>query len=157
RMIDFNRVIELPLAPAEVWRVLWDVQTMERCIPGCQDAREVEPRRRYTATIRERIGPYSVEMPVDVGVDSLETDVRLAVKGSGGDSVLATPLKISMIVAVTGHGAGSALTLQGKLEVGGKLASLGQGVIQKKTHDILGEFEANLQRLLKGQSAPAAV
>jgi carbon monoxide dehydrogenase subunit G len=156
-MIDFVRVIELPLAPAEVWSALWDVQKMERCLPGCQDAQEVEPRQRYRATVRERVGPYTVEMPLEVGVDSLQTDVRLAVKAWGRDAVLSSPVKVSMIVALAAQGTGTTLTLQGRLEVGGKVAALGQGVIQKKTRDILGEFAANLERLLKGRDAAAAV
>jgi carbon monoxide dehydrogenase subunit G len=156
-MIDFARVIAVPLAPAEVWSALWDVPKLARCIPGCQDAQEVEPRRRYRATIRERVGPHAVEIPLEVVVDSLETGVRLAVKASGRDPVLSSLVKVSMIVGLAGQGAGTSLTLQGKLEVGGKLAALGQGVLQRKTHDILGEFAANLERLLKGQDTPAAV
>ena len=156
-MIDFARVIAVPLAPSEVWSALWDVPKLERCIPGCQDAQEVEPRRRYRTTVRERVGPYAVEIPFEVVVDELETGVRLAVKASGRDPVLSSLVKVSMIVGLAGQDAGTSLTLQGKLEVGGKLAALGQGVLQRKTHDILGEFAANLERLLKGQGEPAAV
>lgn len=155
-MIDFVRVIELPVAPAEVWSGLWDIPGLERCIPGCRDTQEVEPRRRYRATVRERVGPYGVEIPLEVTVDSLEEGVRLAVKASGRDSVLSSAVKVSMIVALAARDAGASLTLQGRLEVGGKLAALGEAVIQRKTRDILGEFAANLERFLKGQDAPAA-
>jgi uncharacterized protein len=154
-MIDFARVIELPLAPPEVWNALWDVSKLEPCIPGCQDAQEVEPRRRYRAMVRERVGPYTVEIPVEVVVDSLEAEVRLAVKAAGRDPVLSSPVKVSMIVSLAGHDAGTSLTLQGKLEVGGKLAALGQGVMQRKAHDVLGQFAANLEQLLKGQGTRA--
>jgi carbon monoxide dehydrogenase subunit G len=156
-MVDFARVIELPLAPPGVWSALWDTAKIERCIPGCQDAREVEARRQYRATIHDRVGPYTVEMPIEVAVDELEPGVRLALKATGRDSVLASPVKVSMVAALAAQGAGTSLTLQGKIEVGGKLAALGQGILRKKTRDILGEFAANLERLLKGHDAPAAV
>jgi carbon monoxide dehydrogenase subunit G len=154
-MVDFARVIELPPAAPEVWSALWDMAKIERCIPGCQDAREVEPQRRYQATMRDRVGPYTVEVPIEVVVDALEPGVRLALKATGRDSVLSSPVKVSMIAALAERGAGTSLTLQGKLEVGGKLAALGQSVLQKKTRDILNEFAANLERLLKGQDTPA--
>jgi len=156
-VIDLARVIELPVAPPEVWRALWEIPKLARCIPGCEDVEEVEPRRRYRATVRERVGPFRVEIPLEVAVDSLEEGIRLAVKASGRDSVLSSPVKVSMIVALAPAGAGTSLTLQGKAEVGGKLAALGQGVIQRKTRDILNAFAANLHQLLAGQAGAPAV
>jgi carbon monoxide dehydrogenase subunit G len=154
-MIDLARVIELPVTVPEVWSVLLDVQQMAPCVPGCQDAEEVEPRQQYRATIRDRVGPYQVEIPIDVTVDELEAGTRLAVKASGRDAVLSSHVKVSMIVALAPNGAGTSLTLHGKAEVGGKLAALGRSVVQRKTHDILSEFAANLDRLFKRQGDTA--
>jgi uncharacterized protein len=148
-VIDLARVIELPVAPADAWRALWDVEKLARCVPGCEDVQEVEPPRRYRATVRQRVGPFHVELPLEVVVDSLEDGTRLAVKATGRDTVLSSPVKVSMIVTLAPREAGTVLTLQGKAEVGGKLAGLGQGIIQRKTRDVLDEFAANLERLLK--------
>jgi len=156
-VIDLARVIELAVAPPAVWRALWDVPRLARCIPGCEDVQEVEPQRRYRATVRERVGPFRVEIPLEVLVDSLETGIRLAVKASGRDLVLSSQVKVSMIVALAPGGAGTSLTLQGKAEVGGKLAALGRGVIQRKTRDILNAFATNLDQLVTGQAGTAAV
>jgi carbon monoxide dehydrogenase subunit G len=155
-MIDVGRVIELPHALAEVWRGLREAPGLGRCVPGCQDTQEVEPGRRYRATVRERVGPYSVEIPLEVIVDPLEEGVRLAVRVSGRDPVLSSTVKASMIAALAAGDSGTSLTIQGRLEVGGKLAALGEAVIQRKTRDILGEFAVNLERFLKGLDASAA-
>src|SRR5262249_52377981 len=151
-MIDLARVIELPVAVPEVWSALWDVQQMAGCIPGCEDVDAVEPRRRYRAKVRDRVGPYQVEIPIDVTVDELEAGARLAIKASGGDTVLGSHVKVSMIVALAPNNTGTSLTLHGKAEVGGKLAALGRSVVQRKTHDVLSEFTANFDRLFKRQS-----
>jgi uncharacterized protein len=156
-MIDLARVIELPVATSVVWSVLWDVQQMARCIPSCQDTEEVEARQRYRATIRDRVGPYQVEFPIDVSVDELEAGTRLAIKASGRDTVLKSHVKVSMIIALAPNGAGTSLTLHGKAEVGGKVAALGRSVVQRKTHDVLSEFAVNLDRLFKRQSDTATV
>src|SRR5207247_8080722 len=95
--------------------------------------------------------------PLEVLVDSLDAGIRLAVKASGRDSVLSSPVKVSMIVALAPGGAGTSLTLQGKAEVGGKLAALGRGVIQRKARDILNAFAANLDQLVTGQAGTAVV
>jgi len=151
-MIDLARVIELPVAVSEVWSALWNVQQMAGCIPGCQDAEAVEPSQRYRATVRDRVGPYRVEIPIDVTADELEAGTRLAIKASGRDTVLQSHVKVSMIIALAPNGAGTSLTLHGKAEVGGKLAALGRSVVQRKTHDVLSEFTANFDRLFKRQS-----
>jgi carbon monoxide dehydrogenase subunit G len=156
-MMEFVRVIELSVRPPEVWTALWDAQELGRCIPGCQDVQEVEPQRRYQATVRERVGPYQVEIPIEVLVDPLDEGTRLAVKASGRDSVLSSPVKVSMIVALAPRGTGTSLTLRGKADLGGKLAALGQAVIQRKTRDLLSEFAANLGRLLTGRSGTTVV
>jgi carbon monoxide dehydrogenase subunit G len=156
-MIDLARVIELPVAVPEVWSALWDVQQMAGCLPGCQDAEAVDPRQRYRATVRDRVGPYRVEIPIDVTVDELEAGTRLAVKASGRDTVLSSHVKVSMIIALAPNGAGTSLTLHGKAEVGGKLAELGRSVVQRKTHDVLSEFAANVERLFKRRGNSATV
>ncbi len=156
-MIDLARVIELPAVPAAVWSTLWDFTKLAPCIPGCGDVEEVEPRRRYRATVRERVGPFKVEVPLEILVEAMEAGSRLGVKASGRDSVLSSPVKLSMIVTLAAHETGTSLALQGKAEVGGKLAALGQGVIHRKTRDILNEFATNLDRLLRGQTGAAAV
>src|SRR5262249_36640949 len=151
-MIDLARVIELPVAVPEVWSALWDVQQIAGCLPACQDAEVVEPRQRYRATIRDRVGPYQGEIPIDVHVEELEAGTRLAVKASGRDTVLSSHVKLSMIIALARNGAGTSLTLHGKAEVGGKLAALGRSVVQRKTHDVLSEFAANVDRLFTRRS-----
>ncbi|HXJ85114.1 MAG TPA: SRPBCC domain-containing protein [Candidatus Methylomirabilis sp.] len=147
-MIDFSRAIELPCPPAKVWDVLGNLHTIESCLPGFEHTQEVEPRRRYRVRIRDRIGSYHVDIPLDVVVDSLETGARLAVKASGRDKVLASAVKVSMTVALAAADVGASLTLQGRLEVGGKLAALGEGVLGRKMRDTLHDFAANLERLL---------
>jgi len=155
-VIDVARVIELPVAPPEAWRILWDVAKLARCVPGCDDVQDVEPPHLYRATVRQRVGPFHVELPLDVVVDSLEDGARLAVKATGRDTVLSSPVKVSMVVALAAGGPGTVLTLQGKADVGGKLAGLGQGVIQRKTRDVLDEFAANLEQLLKARDGGGA-
>jgi carbon monoxide dehydrogenase subunit G len=50
-----------------------------------------------------------------------------------------------------GRDGGSRLALDGRAEVGGKLAALGQAVIHRKTRDILDAFARNLGDLLQGR------
>ncbi len=146
-MIAVSHIIDLPRSPDDAWTALWDVPAVARCLPGCQAVEEVEPRRRYRATVKDRVGPFAVTIPLDVGVQASDAERALRVQASGRDSVLGSPVRMTLTARLTpGDAGGSRLTLDGQAEVGGKLAALGQAVIHRKTRDILDAFARNLGR-----------
>lgn len=162
-MIALHRVIDLDAAPALVWRRLWDVPALARCIPGCEGVETVEPERRYRATIRDRVGPFRVAIPLDVRVEPAAPagphgEARLDITAAGRDSVVGSPVTVTLAVTVsTRDGGGTRLTLEGQGDVGGKLAALGQGVIERKTRETLDRFATNLSALFIGGQNAAAV
>jgi carbon monoxide dehydrogenase subunit G len=152
-VIDLARTLELPAAPAEAWAALWDIPAVARCLPGCQEVEEVEPRRRYRATVRDRVGPFTVAIPLDVSVESTEAEHHLRVEATGRDAILGSPVRMSLTARLTpGADGGSRLALDGRAEVGGKLAALGQAAIHRKTRDVLDAFARNLGDMLRSRS-----
>lgn len=156
-MIELQRTIDLAVRPEAAWPTLWDIHALAGCLPGCEDVQEIEPRRRYRATVRDRLGPFRVTIPLDVVVGAVVEGSRLTVTASGRDSALGSPVKVELAVALEPAGAGARLSLRGAAEVGGKLAALGQAVTQRKTRDTLDRFATNLQRLFDRPGDAAAV
>jgi uncharacterized protein len=152
---ELRRVIELPASPAVVRERLWDIAALARCIPGCDGIESVEERKRYRATIRDRVGPFRIAIPLDVTVDDTAPD-RLSVNATGRDAALGSPVKVALTVTLEGQPeGGSRLRMDGQAEIAGKLAALGQGVIQRKTKDVLDQFATNLEALFRKSDAPA--
>jgi carbon monoxide dehydrogenase subunit G len=150
-MIGLQRVVELAAGPSEVWRTLWDVPALARCIPGCGDVETAEAARRYRATVRDRVGPFTIAIPLEIVVDSALPLARLAVTASGRDSTLGSPVTVRLTASLEPTTAGGTrLAIEGTASVGGKLAALGQAVIQRRTRDILDQFANNLTALLTG-------
>lgn len=156
-MISLNRVIDLPGSREKTWALLWDIRALAGCLPGCEEISEIEPRRRYRATIRDRVGPFRVSIPLDVAVESVVDGERLTLGASGRDSALGSPVKVRLAVALADANGGVQLTLDGEGEFGGKLAMLGQAVATRKTRETLDRFAENLTRLLGGGTDAAAV
>ena len=151
-MIELARTIELPLPPDAAWTALWDVPAVARCLPGCQSVEEVEPRRRYRATVKDRVGPFSVTIPLDVTVEPSEADRALTITATGRDSALGSPVRMSLAARLTpGANGGSCLALDGRAEIGGKLAALGQAVMHRKTRDTLDAFARQLGDMLRNR------
>lgn len=147
-MTELRRAIDLPAPPAVVWDRLWDIAALARCIPGCDGVEPVEEGRRYRATVRDRVGPFRIAVPLDVAVEATPPS-RLAVTAAGRDATLGSPVKVALTVSVEPRDGGTRLEMTGRVDVAGKLASLGQGVIARRTSDALDQFAANLAGLFR--------
>jgi carbon monoxide dehydrogenase subunit G len=144
-----ERSVALAAAPERVWQTLWDVPRMVTCVPGCVEAREVEPRRRYAARMSQRLGPIALTVPLDIRVTE-ETPGRLAVEARGRDGLLAAEVQMSVRLAVEPLGQGSRLAMEAEGRVLGKLGALGASVIQRRAEELVDEFATRLQGAIEG-------
>jgi carbon monoxide dehydrogenase subunit G len=137
-------------APAErVWQALWDVPRMVACVPGCVEALEVEPRRRYEARLSQRVGPITLSVLLDIRVTE-EAPGRLALEARGRDRRLAAEVQMSVRLGVEAAELGSRLTVEADGRVLGTLGALGASVIQRRAEEVVDEFAARLRSELGG-------
>jgi len=142
-----TREIVLTAPPAQVWPALWDVPRMIDCVPGCVDAREIEPRRRYAARMAQQVGPIRLSIPLDIEVTE-ETPNRLVLKVKGRDSLVATGVSMTVRLDLGPRDAGSCLRLDAEGRVLGQVAALGHSIIQRRADELVDEFAARLERAL---------
>jgi carbon monoxide dehydrogenase subunit G len=132
-----------------VWQALWDVPRMVACVPGCVDAREVEPRRRYQARMSQKVGPIALSVPLDIRVTE-EGPGRLVLEARGRDSVLAAEVQMSVRLVLEATEPGSRLAVEAEGRVLGKLGALGASVIQRRAEELIDEFTARVRGALGG-------
>ena len=145
-----ERELDLAVPPERLWATLWDVPRMVTCLPGCAEAREVEPRRRYQAHMRQRVGPISLSVPLEVTVSSAVPPTSLALEARGRDGVLGARVEMSVTLAVMPREAGSRVRIEAEGKILGRLGALGHGVIQRKAEELIDEFGARLRRTVEG-------
>ena len=150
---DFRRTIELATAPAVVWDALLDVRRVALWVSIVRDVREVEAPRRYTALLEDRLGPFAMRADLDVTVET-GADRTMRVAASGEDRQVASRIAATIDLALEPHGAGTLLTVAGRYEITGRIATLGAGAIRKKGDKILEEFFSSCGREL-GAVEPA--
>jgi carbon monoxide dehydrogenase subunit G len=143
------RELELAVSTERVWQALWDVPRMVGCVPGCVDAQEVEPRRRYQARMSQKVGPIALSVPLDIRVTE-DAPGRLALQARGRDGLLAAEVQMSVRLAVEAVGTGSRLAVQAEGRVLGKLGALGAGVLQRRAEELVDEFTARLRGAIGG-------
>lgn len=136
----------LAVTPERLWALLWDVPRMVACVPGCEEAQEVEGRRRYRARMRQKVGLVTLAVTLDVTVTAAEAPRRLAVEARGRDPVLGAEIDVAVRLEIAPRDGHSVLRVDGEGRVLGKLGALGQGVIQRKADEAVAEFTARLGR-----------
>jgi carbon monoxide dehydrogenase subunit G len=148
--MNVRRALPVALPPAALWKLLWDVPRIVGCVPGCVEAREIEPHRRYTAHMRQKVGPISLSVPLDVSVTDVEPDHRLALQARGRDPVIGAEISMQVTLGIEAQGETSVLHVEAEGRVLGKLGALGHGVIQRKAEEAVDEFGGRLQRAAAG-------
>jgi carbon monoxide dehydrogenase subunit G len=147
---DIARTVHIA-APAEaVWTTLLDFQRVASWLAVVRDLREVEPKRRYTTLLEDRVGPFAMRADLAVDVDIDEAERRMRVAGSGEDRQIASRISATLDLAVVPSEAGSDVVVKGRYEITGRIATLGAGAIRKKGDKVLEDFFTNLTRELGG-------
>ena len=140
-----TREVEIVAPATAVWELLWDVPRMVECLPGCVEAREVEPHQRYAARMTQKVGPISLSVPLDVKVIEAVAPRRLALDAKGRDPVIGAEIVARVTLDVEPRGDLSLLRIDAEGRILGKLGALGHGVIQRKAEETIEEFGARLR------------
>jgi carbon monoxide dehydrogenase subunit G len=145
-----ERELDVAAPPERLWATLWDVPRMVTCLPGCAEAREVEPQKRYEARMSQRVGPISLSVPMQVTIADVVPPSSLALEAKGRDGSLGASVAMSVRLAVAPRDGGSRLRVEAEGKILGKLGALGHGVIQRRAEELIDEFGVRLKRAVEG-------
>jgi carbon monoxide dehydrogenase subunit G len=150
--LQFEKEVEI-LAPREkVWNFIWDVDRFIACVPGCKEAKTIEPGKRYSAVMAERVGPFRVEFPTSIEVLETEDRSRIKAQASGADNKIGSRMKIALDVRLKERDNKTILGFVAGVDILGKLAALGHGIIKRKADQVLDEFAQAVKKQLEGNS-----
>jgi len=136
--MDFNGRYIIPALPEAVWAGLNDPDTLKACIPGCQKIEKTDPTN-FIATATLKIGPVKATFQGKVGLSDLDPPHRCRLSGEGQGGV-AGFAKGDAEIVLTPEGDGTVLTYTAKASVGGKLAQIGQRLIDGAAKQIADDF-----------------
>lgn len=150
--MQFQKDIEILASREKVWKFIWDVDQFISCMPGCREAKIVEEGKRYTATMVEKVGPFKVEFPTTIEILEKEELTRIKAQASGADNKIGSRIKIDLDVSLKGEGGKTSLSFVAGVDILGKLAALGHGIIKRKADQALDEFAQAVKRRLEGDA-----
>jgi len=150
--LRFEKEVEIRAPKEKVWQFIWDVDRFIACVPGCKEAKTIEPGKRYSATLVEKVGPFRVEFPTTIEVLEREELKRIKAQASGADNKIGSRMKVDLDVTLSGEGEKSVLAFAAGVDILGKLAALGHGIIKRKADQALDEFAQAVKKKLEGDA-----
>jgi carbon monoxide dehydrogenase subunit G len=150
--LQFEKSVEIQVAKEKVWNFIWDVDRFIACVPGCKDAKTIDVGKRYSATMVEKVGPFKVEFPTTIEVLEREELSHIKAQASGADNKIGSRMKIDLDVCLAGEGDKTTLSFTAGVDILGKLAALGHGIIKRKADQVLDEFAQAVKKQLEGDA-----
>jgi carbon monoxide dehydrogenase subunit G len=152
--VRLDHEFTVPAPPEKVWQAVTDPQSVAPCMPGAT-LTKVEGDT-FTGTVKVKLGPISL-LYKGAG-EFLEKDEaarKIVIKASGKDSRGAGTAAATVTVTLTEDGGSTKGTVATDLNVTGRPAQFGRGMISEVGGKILDQFAANLAAKLTGAEEPA--
>jgi carbon monoxide dehydrogenase subunit G len=144
----------VPAPVDEAWPLMLDVRRIAPCIPGATIER-VEGDE-ITGRVRAKVGPISVSYHGAARfVDRDEGAHRFVLEGQGRETRGAGTAAATIIGQLREDGSSTKVTLHTDLEITGKPAQFGRGVLSDVAENLIGQFASCLSTKLVGQPAAA--
>lgn len=138
--MEFTGRYVIPAAPETVWAALNDAGLMQSCIPGCDSLVRVS-ENRFDAVARLRVGPVNAKFRAAIEQSNLDPPRRCVLKGEGQGGIAGFARGEAEVLLSEEAGA-TVLTYAAKAAVGGKLAQVGQRLLDGAARQIADDFFA---------------
>jgi len=139
--MTMNGEVQLNAPPATVWEKLNDPETLKACIPGCEQLDKTSDTE-FQAIATTKIGPVKAKFKGKVTLSDIDPPNGYKISGQG-DGGVAGFAKGAAVVKLAPKDGGTLLTYQVEAQIGGKLAQLGQRLINGAAKKVADDFFAN--------------
>lgn len=147
--MQFQKEVEILTPREKVWKFIWDVDRFIACVPGCKDAKTLEEGKKYSATMVEKVGPFKVEFPTNIEVLEREELSHIKAQASGADNKIGSRMKVDLDVHLREQNGKTVLAFVASVDILGKLAALGHGIIKRKADQVLDEFAQAVKKRME--------
>ena len=139
--MTMNGEYELQVPPQTVWEKLNDPAILKTCIPGCEQLDKTSDTE-FQAVATVKIGPVKAKFKGKVTLSDLDPPNGYKISGQG-DGGVAGFAKGGATVRLTPKNGGTLLSYNVDAQIGGKLAQLGQRLVNGAAKKVADDFFTN--------------
>ncbi len=152
----FENQFEVDAPLEEVWAAVLDVERVAPTVPGAQ-VLEQTGEDAYKVSIKVKVGPMSMTYKGNVEITERDDAAHRAVmKARAKESRGQGTADADVTMVLTGENGRTSATVTTEMQVSGKIATMGQGVLQDVSGRLIQTFATNLAAMLQGDEPPAA-
>ncbi len=138
---EFRRDLTIDLPRPQVWQVLMDVNRVAGWVGLVGEVRELEPLKRYQAELTDRVGPFRLRADLRITITEMAEGERVVLEAEGEDRQVRSRIKLDLTLVIgDGERGSTALRMDGRYEVTGRVATLGSSMIRHKAQKVLDDF-----------------
>jgi uncharacterized protein len=152
-MTPLSEQFTIPGPPEEIWPLLRDPALVASCIPGAALTTE-QPGGVYQGTVTVKFGPTVAIFRGEATLTYDDAARRCTIEGRGIDQRGASRLLVSSVVTATGTDT-TIVNMEGGFNVTGPLEMFAQAGGVHVARALMGEFAANIARIVQERRAPA--
>jgi carbon monoxide dehydrogenase subunit G len=153
--MEFQNEFDVNAPLDQVWDTMLDMERVAPCVPGAE-VLERTGDDAYKVGIKVKVGPVSMQYRGEVEITDRDPSAHVAqmtakareARGQGTANA-----KVRM--ALSGNGDLTHGTINTEVQLSGRAAAMGQGVIKDVSARIVDQFAANLAEMLGGGGAAA--
>jgi carbon monoxide dehydrogenase subunit G len=159
--MEFENTFVVDAPVEEVWDLLLDVERVAPCMPGAQ-VLEQTGEDAYKVAVKVKLGPMTMNYKGDVEIldkDAAAHQATMRAKAKEARGQGTASANIRMALVDQDHGTRASIVTE--MQMSGKAAAMGQGVIKDVAANLTDTFAQNLAGMVEGAAqatveAPAA-
>jgi uncharacterized protein len=153
--VELNHDFQVSVPIDQAWAVLTDLERIAPCMPGAQ-LLEVEGDD-YRGVVKVKVGPITAQYRGTAKFVELDPVAHKAVlRAEGRDTRGQGAASATVIATLEARGSATAVHIETDLDVSGKVAQFGRGVLAEVSEKILGQFVSELEADVLSGGDPTA-
>jgi uncharacterized protein len=153
----FENAFEAPARAGDVYEAMLDIRSVAGCLPGATVG-DRNADGAYEATIAVKVGPIRLTYAGTVAIAERDDDaLRATLVAEAREQRGQGTARATISMQVEAADPGSRTVLETDLVVTGRVAQMGQGIMQQVANTMIEQFAACLRDRLAPADVPAAM
>jgi uncharacterized protein len=154
--MELQQTFTVPVPVDRAWDALLDPQRIAPCMPGA--SLESVDGDAFTGNVKIKLGPINLSYRGQARYVTKNADTRtIVIEGTGKDAKGGGGASATVTAVLTGDGDSTTVATTTDLDVTGRPAQFGRGVMNDVANKLVGQFAANLAALLTSGDQEAAI
>ena len=145
--MDFSESFTVDAALENVWELMTDVERIAPCLPGAQ-LQEIDGED-YHGIVKVKVGPITSQYKGTARFESVdEVEHKIVLTAQGRDTKGAGNANANIGVSLTGDASATQVMVDVHLDLKGKVAQFGRGVLADVSGKLMAKFAQNLSEMI---------